>query len=146
MSFLVDITKFCEKAKGNADAVVRLTVLEMHTRLLERSPVGDADYWKSKPPPGYVGGHYRTNWQIGMDVCPTAEIEGVESADITKTKGEAAVPKNAAGHVFYLANNVPYAIPIEDGHSWRQAPHGVAGLTAMEFGGIVNKKAGEVNK
>ena len=44
------------------------------------SPVGDADRWKhpEAKPEGYVGGHFRANWQLGIDTIPTGMIEGTE--------------------------------------------------------------------
>jgi hypothetical protein len=55
------------------------------------------------------------------------------------------VPNDAAGRVFYLANNVPYAQRIEDGWS-RQAPTGLVALTAMEFQNIVGESAAAVRQ
>jgi hypothetical protein len=52
-----------------------------------------------------------------------------------------SIPGQAAGLVFYLTNNVPYAQRIEDGWS-RQAPNGLVALTAVEFQQIVDEAAG----
>lgn len=160
MSFADDISKFTVKVKANTDTVARNTVMRMFDSLLMRSPVGNANLWKVneaemqkskskrslKKPAGYVGGHYRTNWQIGLNSLPTDEIEGVvKSRAAIKAREEAKVPKQAAGNVYFLTNNVPYVWPIEDGHSG-QAPQGVAGLTALQFGGIVAEETAKVNK
>lgn len=160
MSFADDISKFTVKVKANTDTVAINTVMRMFDSLLMRSPVGNANLWKAnegemqkskskrslKKPAGYVGGHYRTNWQIGVDSRPTDEIEGVvKNKSAIRAREESKVPKQAAGHTYYLSNNVPYVWPIEDGHSG-QAPQGVAGLTVIQFGGIVAEETAKVNK
>jgi len=146
MSFTDDIANFVKKANGNSDQVVRRTVLDIGTRLIERTPVGDATYWKSKPPPGYVGGHARSNWQHSTGAPIVSEVPGIDAdGAVTVEKIAASIPAKAAGLVHFIANSVPYIIPLEEGHS-RQAPFGMVGLTVVEFGGIVNAAAQAVNK
>ncbi len=65
VSFTLQLKAFAEKAKGNADLVVRKVVLDIGTRVVLRSPVGDPDLWEGKAPKGYVGGRFRGNWQYG---------------------------------------------------------------------------------
>ena len=142
MGFSDDIKKFTVKCTSNSDQVVRRTVFGIMESIDMMSPVGDATYWKSKPPPGYVGGHFRANWQLNEGSPPTGEIEGTAwqgALDREKAK----VPAKAAGKVFYYGNTLPYAQAIEDGTgSPRQAPHGLVGITALRFGGIVDEATG----
>ena len=146
MGFAVDIANFAKKANGNADAVTRKTVLDIGTRLVECTPVGDATYWKSKPPPGYAGGHARANWQHSTGAPVVSEVPGIDK-DGTGTIGKiaASIPQKAAGQVHFITNSVPYIDPLEDGHS-RQAPNGMVSITVTEFQGIVNAAAQGVNK
>lgn len=138
MSFALDIQRFAEKAKEKADEAVGAIVVNIARRIDERSPVGDARYWISPPPAGYIGGHFRANWQLGVEVRPAGEIAGVDpSGEATQGRIIAAVPDEAAGHVFYLVNNAPYARRLEEGWS-RQAPQGMVGLTVVEFQSIVD--------
>lgn len=143
MTFALDLQKFAEKAKERADEAVGAIVIGVARELDRRSPVGDAKYWKSPPPKGYVGGHFRGNWQLGIGVLPQGEIAG---ADPTGAGAQgrilASVPDEAAGLIYYLANNAPYARRIEDGWS-RQAPQGLVGLTAVMFEQIVREAVGE---
>jgi hypothetical protein len=44
-SFSLDLSRFVEKAKGNADKVVRLTVLHLGKGIVEKSPVGNPELW-----------------------------------------------------------------------------------------------------
>ncbi|WP_022684557.1 hypothetical protein [Sphingobium bisphenolivorans] len=139
MTFALDLQKFAQKAKDQADDAVGRIVVAVAAELDKRSPVGDGSYWKTKPPAGYVGGHFRGNWQLGIGSLPTGEKPGADPAgDKTQAAIVAAVPEDAAGRVFYLANNAPYALRIEDGWS-RQAPTGLVGLTRVMFQEIVDE-------
>lgn len=138
-TFTVQLQAFADKTKQQADDFVGLVVIKIAERLDMRSPVGDATYWKSPPPKGYVGGRFRGNWQLGVDSVPAGETGRIDtSGDVTKGAIIAAIPEERAGRVFYLTNNVPYAQRIEEGWS-RQAPQGLVGLTAIEFQSIVDE-------
>lgn len=138
MSFALDIRKFAEKAKDRADIAVKGVVIAFAGKIDERSPVGDASYWKSPPPRGYVGGRFRGNWQLGVGSMPGGVLNRVDpSGDRVRAEIGSAVPGDAAGKVYWLANNVPYAQRIENGWS-RQAPTGLVGLTVTEFDSFVS--------
>jgi hypothetical protein len=137
MTFALDIRKFADKVNARADDVVRELVIGLHAKIDERSPVGDASYWKHPAPKGYVGGRFRGNWRLGVGSAPTGELNRVDpDGGTVRVEISAAIPERAAGNVFYLANNVPYALRIEHGWS-RQAPTGVVGLTVAEFDTII---------
>lgn len=139
MSFALDLQRFAEKTKDKADDAVGAIVIGMAARIDQRSPVGDGSYWVSPPPKGYVGGHFRGNWQLGVDMRPTGEIAGADpSGAATQGRIVAAIPEKAAGPVYYLQNNAPYARRLEEGWS-RQAPAGMVGLTVVEFEQIVRE-------
>lgn len=139
MSFDLDLKKFVEKAGARADEAVGQIVLGIHTRLDARSPVGDAKYWQSPPPKGYVGGRFRANWQLGIGGIPGGQIATPDpSGSTVRARIAQAIPEEAAGNVYYITNNVPYALRIENGWS-RQAPNGVVGLTMVEVQSIVDE-------
>ena len=46
MSFALDMRAFVEKAKGNAEDVVKKVAIDMMTNIVYRSPVGNPDLWK----------------------------------------------------------------------------------------------------
>jgi len=144
MSFALDISKFAKKAGDNADQVVRKVVIELGTSIIMRTPVGDASYWKSKPPAGYVGGHSRANWSHSVGALDTKEIEGVDpSGNATINNLSTSVPIQAGDKVHYIQNSLPYIQPLEDGWS-RQAPNGMVGLAVIEFQSFINKAVGEL--
>jgi hypothetical protein len=137
--FTIDLTAFVKKAKGRADALVRKVVLDLGARVVMRSPVGDASYWKNPPPKGYTGGHFRANWQYGESVRPSGNVEGVDkSGRLALGKmGSKVRLDGAAGRTHFLVNNLPYALRIEHGWSARQAPNGVVGVTVIEYRQVV---------
>lgn len=145
-TFAMQLKSFEDKTKRQVNDLVGLVVVKLAQRVDERSPVGDATYWKHKPPPGYVGGRFRGNWQLGVGFAPAGETGRVDPAG-SATVGAiiAEVPNDAAGRVFFLTNNVPYAQAIEDGHS-RQAPTGLVALTVAEFSSIVAESATAVKQ
>jgi hypothetical protein len=141
-SFSLELQRFNEKTQQRADEVVGLVVAKIAQRLDARSPVGDASYWKHPAPKGYVGGRFRGNWQLGVAVVPSGETGRIDpGGGSTVSAIISEIPTKAAGLVYYLANNVPYAQRIEEGWS-RQAPTGLVGLTVTEFQPIVAEAAG----
>lgn len=87
-----------------------------------------------KAPPGYTGGRFRGNWQVSFD-APTTEESGRidKTGDLTKAAGNYTLSLFKVGmRSIYFCNNVPYAYPLEMGHS-TQAPGGMVRITAAEF-------------
>lgn len=134
-SFVADLSAFAEKAKGNMDKVVRKVVLDVGTSVVEKSPVGDASFWQSKPPPGYVGGRFRGNWQYTFNVIPKGQTDTIDpsgSISIGRISKGLGGKASVAG-IHYVSNNLPYAQRLEEGWSYRQAPQGMVMLTVVEF-------------
>jgi hypothetical protein len=142
-AFALDLQKYVDAYKERADVLVGEIVANVAAEVDMRSPIGDATYWKSKPPKGYVGGRFRANWQLGVGVLNPATTDAVDRSakggdgGATTSRIVAAIPKDAAGKVYWLSNSLPYAGRIEHGWS-RQAPQGVVGLTAVRFQKIVD--------
>jgi hypothetical protein len=138
------IRKFAVKADERANNVTKKIIFDISTALVLKSPVGDPKYWKRKPPPGYVGGRFRGNWQYGTNAIShitTSPIDKSGSQTIGRIVG--AVPKRVLGDVHYITNSLPYANRLEEGWSWRQAPQGMVQVTILEFDPIVRAAAAE---
>lgn len=130
-SFALDLRKFAEKVAEKADAVVKASVIGVAAEIDKRSPVGNPTLWKNKPPKGYVGGSFRANWQLGVGSLPQGVLSGVDpSGSNTQARIVAGIADDAAGKVYYIANNLPYARRLEYGYS-TQAPAGMVGVTAL---------------
>lgn len=145
-SFVADLSAFASKAKGNMDKVVRKVVLDVGTSVVEKSPVGDGKFWKSPPPPGYVGGRFRGNWQYTFNAIPKGQADAIDpsgSISIGRISKGLGGQANVAG-IHYVSNNLPYAQRLEEGWSYRQAPQGMVMLTVVEFQSLFKKAAAKL--
>lgn len=152
-TFSLQLKAFQEKVEGQASDLVGLVVIKLAAELDFRSPVGDPVYWESKAPKGYIGGHFRANWRLGVGSMPQGEVAGADQSGKDRDRGGSTtaamlnvLPGDGlnAGHIYYIANNTPYANEIEHGHSKRQAPEGLVGLTVLMFDQIVANAVGQV--
>ncbi len=144
MTFKADLTKWVQKAKGKQDAVVRKIVIDLGKSIIIKNPVGDANYWKSPPPEGYVGGRSRANWMYGNNVMPSGAIDNIDpSGSKTIAKLVAQVSSTPTASVHWIANSLPYIRRLEEGWS-RQAPQGMVRLTIEEFQQTVRKAANSI--
>jgi hypothetical protein len=107
-SFTLQLQQFADKTKAHSDEVVGRVVVTIAQRLDERSPVDT--------------GRFRGNWQLGIESVPQGETGRLDPGG-SATVGAiiAGIPAEAAGHIYYLTNNVPYAQRLEEGWS-KQAP------------------------
>lgn len=101
-------------------------------RLKKRARVSDS--MDIKAPAGYTGGRFRGNWQVGLDAAPQGETGQVDkSGGKALAAGTLVIERFRVGmQAVYFTNNVPYAYPLEFGHS-SQAPGGMVRITAADF-------------
>lgn len=92
-----------------------------------------------KAPEGYVGGRFRANWHLSLDTVESVTFDEVDPEG-TQTVAAlvAAMSDFTPGQVAYIINNLPYAIPLEFGHS-TQAPGGMVRVTVARFQQIVEE-------
>ena len=136
-AFALQVKEWADKVAKRSDIALQDLMLSLARKVDERSPVGQPALWKNPAPKGYVGGHFRANWQFSIGGPAVGEIPGADPSG-AKTLGRIQAEIKAArmGQVLYLVNNVPYAIPLEYGYS-RQQPAGIVGRTAIEFNSIL---------
>ncbi|MDC3735412.1 hypothetical protein KDL27_06415 [Pseudomonas syringae pv. syringae] len=81
----------------------------------------------------YVGGRFRGNWMFGIGAPNNTTTEEL---DPSGSKSNARIANGVlefhAGDVAYITNSLPYAIPLEFGHS-TQAPNGMVRVTLAHF-------------
>jgi hypothetical protein len=137
-TFSADIRAWVEKTKDDADKVVRFALTTLDGKLVQRSPVGDAKYWKNPPPKGYSGGAFRGAWAVAIG-SPASGGTGIIDKDGSATIAAHAsiIAQAKAGQVQYITNALPYAKRLEQGWS-RQAPVGLVALTVVEWNNIVD--------
>jgi len=136
-NFNADLREFSNTLETEElNLFMRRLGLSLLRRVVLRTPVGNPDLWKSPPPKGYVGGRARGNWQVAINGQTNEEETGQRDRNGGPTIGDgAAMIDGATGadvssiHIF---NNVPYIVPLEEGHS-TQAPHGMLGLSILEL-------------
>lgn len=113
--------------------VVRKTVLDLFGNIVLRSPVRSGSYRAS---------HGIANSDPGpkegiVKLSPTGN-EKAAAADIARKTGRAWTWQVGDGDIF-LFNNLPYAEPLENGHS-KQAPQGVYRQAMTEITGVMKKQ------
>jgi hypothetical protein len=110
------------------DAKVRRVLMFVWARLTLHSPVGNPDLWTvAIPPPGYVGGHFRANWQLGAGVRPAGVVSGTGNPVMAELPAD-----RLGGVVYHFVNNVDYAERLENGYSSQAPAGGIVALTATE--------------
>ena len=145
--FSADVSKWAAATKQKVDTLVRESVITLGERIVERSPVGNPSLWTKEfvvvakklgwIHEGYRGGRFRANWSYGYGAAPAETFDLIDpTGAASRDRIQAGVLAAKAGGVHYIANNLPYAMALENGHS-TQAPHGMVGLAVVDFQGIV---------
>lgn len=125
MSFALELAALVEKTKGDLDKAVRQAVVLTAQSLVLKSPVDT--------------GRFRANWNLGVGTMDVATSEATDKAGAAVVARVAAMmAEQKAGQVFYITNSLPYAKPLEYGHS-KQAPAGMVRLTFAELPGMINR-------
>lgn len=85
----------------------------------------------------YVGGRFRGNWMFGVGSPDNSTTEEIDpSGKTSSARIRDGVIEFSPGDVCYITNSLPYAIPLEFGHS-SQAPGGMVRVTIARFQQIV---------
>lgn len=144
--FRAKFAAFIEKTKANRDIVVQKVAMDMLSSLVMKSPVGNPDLWKSAPPPGYVGGRFRANWNVADGAPDESTTDTIDaSGGATISGATQKILSFKIGGTWYLTNNLPYAQPLEYGHS-TQAPAGMVRLTVAETDQFFTNAIGGLDK
>ncbi|WP_338762004.1 hypothetical protein [Massilia sp. METH4] len=141
----MDLTRFAQRAGGNARTVVRKTMLDLGTAMVERTPVGDPLTWQQPAPAGYAGGRARGSWAYGYgNTAQADEVDASGAASLARIAG--GVEAHDPLGVHYITSTLPYMRRLEyDGWS-SQAPAGMVRVTIREFQEFVRRNAAEVNR
>ena len=118
MSFSLDIKDFAEKTQQDAHKVKRSIAVNLADLIIKATPVDT--------------GRLRGNWQASVGAPAKGELDTTDKeSDKTLT---AAITKFSAetNDSYFLANNLPYAQPIEYGWSKEQAPQGMVRVSIKE--------------
>lgn len=139
--FAETVGKACADFMARAEAMPAAVVDEASDRILARSIVGDPTLWKRQPPPkDYRPGTFKSNWRLGVDQIDTTTTDEKNAFFL---HGRDRMPERALGHRYFISNSLPYAWPLETGHSTQG--RGMIGLTALEFDTILQVAADRVS-
>lgn len=132
-TFSLQLQRFIEKAGDNVDQVVRKSALQVAQSVILKSPVDT--------------GRFRANWNVAFGrvdslTTPSTDKSGAKTTDRIRIQLNGWEVES--GDIF-LTNSLPYAIPLEYGHS-AQAPAGMVRVTVAEWNGFVAQAANEVSK
>lgn len=132
-TFSLQLQRFIEKAGDNVDQVVRKSALQVAQSVIMKSPVDT--------------GRFRANWNVAfgrIDPLTTPSTDKSGNGTTNRIRIQLNGWNVESGDIF-LTNSLPYAIPLEYGHS-SQAPAGMVRVTVAEWNGFVAQAANEVPK
>lgn len=118
-TFTLDLSKFAKEAPEKARTVVKKASTDVLTKVVLRSPVDT--------------GRFRANW-VATFQNPSfrTTTETDKSGQYTIKTGEATINRSYGDYPIFIMNSLPYAIPLEYGHS-KQAPVGMVRITVTEW-------------
>ena len=138
-SFAADLRKFAQATERNLNDTVRQVVLELGTRIVQRSPVDT--------------GRFRGNWQIaagGPDVRTNEPFDkqalGSQPSATTFDRWKGEVNAATIGSTLYITNSLPYAARLEYEGWSQQAPAGMVRVTVTEYEQIIRQAIAKVKK
>lgn len=121
---------FRSKTEKRVERIVRGAVLDVGSAIILMTPVDT--------------GRFRLNWNFTVDYIDPSTTEGTASkagsASAAIGKLRSSIKLYDMGTVFYMTNNLPYAIPLEYGHS-QQAPGGMVRIGIKQFPRILKDRA-----
>jgi hypothetical protein len=147
-TFALSLQAFAKKAPEQARTVVRKVAIDLLTATVMRTPVGNPDLWKNKKAPkGYVGGRLRANWTVSISAPDLTTTNAIDKDGSSTIAAGTTVINGADGtQDIYMTNSLPYALPIEYGHSGVQAPAGMVRVSVADFQAFVDRAAAELPK
>lgn len=130
MSLDVDMERFIRKYRDRALTIKRKIAIDAFTSVVKMSPV-DTGRFRGNWNPSFGSVDDSIDWQA-RDKSGSATIDAIVRQ----------VQSAPLGPDLILANNLPYARPLEYGHS-KQAPGGMVRVTVGKFQQYVNEAANE---
>ena len=125
MSFTSDLRAFSQTAINNTEQVFRGSAFGIIRQIIRRTPVDT--------------GRLRGNWQSDINRPATSTLNRLGDS-VSIAEALAVCNRAELSDSIYLTNNLPYALPIENGSS-TQAPRGMVKVTVLEFVRTVNQQA-----
>lgn len=130
-NFTASLEEFAEYAMDMATQIFRSVVIEVGSSVIRLSPV--------------LTGQFKGNWALTIDTTYTQKTAPVdkEGQNTINELVRRAQSLNY-GQTAYIVNNLPYAVPLEYGHSQGKAPNGMVRITQARFQQIVSQAVEEL--
>lgn len=125
-TFELQMSNIVNQTIARQNQIVRYVVTGIDEAVVNKSPVDT--------------GRFKANWQLGLDHAPTGTTESVDldgASTIAANVGN--IPAQAAGHVYYIVNNLDYAQALEDGHSRQSPPGNMVAATVAQYQSFVDE-------
>ena len=124
-------------------ALQKKIAIDLFKKIIQKNPVGNPSLWAESslpPPPGYVGGRSRGNWQISVqtpgndtkETFDTAVVTGAPAGGLQIAEGFGNMARAKFGQTIWIYNNVRYIKRLEEGHS-TQASAGMVAVSIAEI-------------
>lgn len=127
MSFSADLKKASIAIINESNEMRQAIIIELFSSIILDTPVDE--------------GRARGNWQTTANEPATGEIERLDKkGDVTVAEVVNVVSTSASDGTLYLANNLEYIEPLENGHSG-QAPAGMVRKNIARIDQILKEKA-----
>jgi hypothetical protein len=105
------VQEIADKTNKKIEQVAEDFTILYFTQVIEGTPVGDPSTWQSQPPPGYIGGRAKANWNPSVGSPDYSQTDSLRSS-VNKLP---SIKGRIAGNVAYLSNSVPYVYLLEKG-------------------------------
>jgi hypothetical protein len=124
--FSVRMNALAAKVEGGGTRIQRQVAIAIVQPLVMATPVGNVVLWNAESrhsaPQGYVGGRARGNWHVSVGGSDSRVIEAPDSGGAgTISAANSAIEASTPREPIYINNNLPYIVPLNQGHS-KQAP------------------------
>lgn len=134
--FSIRVNKIAAALPQGANKIKRKVAFAILQPVVMGTPVGNITLWseqsRRRARPGYVGGRARANWFIGLGQADTHTTDAHDkSGRATVSKGQSAIDGAQPGVAIHITNNLPYIVPLNEGHS-HQAPAGFVELAVLK--------------
>lgn len=144
--FNVQLQALAEAVDRDISQVVRGSVLRLYSKIIQISPVDTGTYRASHDianhEPGDNEGIVKSPHKPSQGEAKTAQAEQKSWADAQQVKKKKAWTWRPGDGSIWIFNNVPYAVPLEEGHSKQAA----AGIYNVALSGMAGYMAEEIAK
>jgi len=138
MSFADD---WIRRTRREVNTITEAIFIQVCTRIVVQTPVGDISTWENKPKDGYRPGTLANSWFAGIGDPPGGLVSREHNVNAQASLADIqATAESFSGRVAYLVNPTPYANRAEY-LGWPvkgAAPYRMVGLTVNEFRQIVD--------